>query len=111
MGDTEFNKFGGNLKQKSKLVHSCQQAIIVRVVTCIVFHRSILEACYKNMLYYSCNILKSLLKDPICIISLCMNEISLKEIAEIVANYVAYLKISSSFANRIWQVIKPKPYT
>lgn len=54
------------------------------------------------MLYYSCKILKSLLKDPICIISLCMNELSLKEIAEIVAHYVAYLKISSSFANTIW---------
>lgn len=99
MGDMEFHRFGGVLKQKTKLINSCQQDIIERLVTSIVFHRSILKACWKNMLYYSYKILKSLIKDPICIISLSMNEISLKEVAEMVANYVAYLKISLSFPN------------
>lgn len=51
------------------------------------------------MLYYCYKILKSVLKDPISSISLGMNEISLKEVAELVANYFAYLKISLSFLN------------
>lgn len=51
------------------------------------------------MLYYSHKILKSLLKDPICFIPLQMNGMYLKEIAELVASDVPYLKISASLPN------------
>lgn len=51
------------------------------------------------MPYYIYKILKPLLKDPICFIPLQMNWLSLEEMAEKVAKYVSYLKISASLSN------------